>query len=286
MAENVCESNITIPLVQGILNPCVGDLGGFVTLVLTPTTGQYYDIGTGMIRDYTNPDGLDIQIASRICLDPFSTEAVQSVDNSGISTIQFFIDGTAITAITPINSDMTSDILQIFIDFGITDSNATITVNSFDPTGLDITVTLSTTIAKTELEVVVNPPISGTDTYTSTFTCDVPPIVPTKRKPKKRAAIQQFIDVAFLPEESVPPVVNYNGFTFVSPNLIFQGTLGQLGNHTYIISSGIQQAMQNNNPQVNKAATEWIVTMPTKVYRYTNSVYASKYYNQKTNVRE
>lgn len=278
-SPNSCNSNLIIPLPQALLNPCVGDLGGFVTEVFEDGTGLYYDIGTGTIRNFTNPLGLDIEIASRICLDPFSTEAVQSVDNTYIYTLQFFIDSIPVTAVTPINAQMTAEILELFIGFGITDPNVTITVNSFNAlTGLDVTVTLSTTTAVTGSTVVIDPAVGGESTYSSTFACNVPPVVTTRRTNKKKGAIIPSLDVAFLPAEIVPPVIDYGGFTFVLPTLIFEGTLQQLGNHPYLVSNGVKVSMQDFGvnffipQQVNKTESEWINTMPTKVYRYTNTL--------------
>lgn len=224
-SPNTCNSNLILPLPQGGTN-CAGfDVTqGYVTEVTDAQNGIYFDVITQTEKEYVNPSEFPLQVASLVCVSTIDETTVMSFSNVFIHTVQYFIDNVPITSVTPINTAMTFapiNSIQFFINLGITNPNATITVNNFDFfTGLDVTITLSTMTAVVESKVVVNPPpLEQPDTYTSTFTCNIEPVTPKKRKRKILGGILPYIDVTVPSEIAVPQFINYGGFIFVNPVL-------------------------------------------------------------------
>ena len=206
-SPNTCESNLLLPPIISVPTACdVGESGGFVT-ISAGATGFYYDENTNTVLPYTNTFAFPLFEASKICLVGGN---VVSFENSLRFTVQYFIDNVAVTTVSNLHQGMSVTILQFFIDADITNPNVTITVNSFNNLGLSVTITIQTLVAVSESKVVYTP--VGEDQppfFTSTFTCNLVPPNPAKKKNRGVGAIVRCPDEIIFKADISHPQVKY-----------------------------------------------------------------------------
>lgn len=138
---------------------------GFVTLVTGPTTGDYYESSTGLVKPYTNPLAFTLIPGDEVCVNPIAPFDIASTQG-GVWMIQFFLGIVPITNPILVNPVMPISTLQWFIDQEIILPNTTIVVNTFDNFNfLNVTVTIQDNITETNLTVIVTPPATVPPAY-------------------------------------------------------------------------------------------------------------------------
>lgn len=164
----LCNFDADYFLTINLANPITcspGDTLGFITQITGPTSGFYYENGTGLIKAYSNLFAYPLAIGSAACFGP--TGIMSGMGTHPTNYLEFFLGTVSVTNSIPISTSMTQSFLQYLINLNITDPSVTITIVTFDFAGLHVQIHSSAPTDATDTTVTITPDFQGQGSVTS-----------------------------------------------------------------------------------------------------------------------